>query len=258
MLPREVALKKLDSFVAIVGDGNRDRSRVSSRVANLYGDIDRIVILWSIVRHRKTNAAERLGKRPPHEGRDSEAYEGRSAEQQPRQCLAAILGGDPCHDQDHWHKRHKDQHGASGTGRTVPINGSRPKNYPHRQASSRVHCIGWLGGSTPLHSRKNRSAKTAAIAKSCRPFSPTAHQPILVGLASCASRATPSQIGNIKRTALQKGIQAGVGHPGDLCVFTLGQRNRTTNDPTPHANAIQAAGLAIRSDTAFMRRLPIA
>jgi hypothetical protein len=80
----------------------------------------------------------------------------------------------------------------------------------------------------------------------------------LVGLASCASRATPSQTGNIKRTALQKGIQAGVGHPGDLCVFTLGQRNRTTNDPTPHANAIQAAGLAIRSDTAFMRRLSIA
>ena len=145
MLPREVALKKLDSFVAIVGDGNRDRSQVSSRVANLYGDIDRIVILWSIVRHRKTNAAERLGKRPPHKGRDSEAYEGRSAEQQPRQCLAAILGGDPCHDQDHWHKRHKYQHGASGTGRTKKLSSSQPTTSPYRRTLSRACSNAWFG-----------------------------------------------------------------------------------------------------------------
>ena len=29
--------------------------------------------------------------------------------------------------------------------RTAPINGSRPEDYPRRWASSRVHCIGWLG-----------------------------------------------------------------------------------------------------------------
>ena len=29
-------------------------------------------------------------------------------------------------------------------GRTIPINGSRPQDYPHRRASSRVHCIGWF------------------------------------------------------------------------------------------------------------------
>jgi hypothetical protein len=28
---------------------------------------------------------------------------------------------------------------------TFPINGSRPQDYPHRWASSRVHCIGWFG-----------------------------------------------------------------------------------------------------------------
>ena len=27
---------------------------------------------------------------------------------------------------------------------TAPINGSRPRDYPHRRASSRVHCIGWF------------------------------------------------------------------------------------------------------------------
>jgi hypothetical protein len=30
-------------------------------------------------------------------------------------------------------------------GRTFPINGSRPEDYPRRYASSRVHCIGWFG-----------------------------------------------------------------------------------------------------------------
>ena len=30
-------------------------------------------------------------------------------------------------------------------GRTAPINGSRPQDYPRHRASSRVHCIGWLG-----------------------------------------------------------------------------------------------------------------
>jgi hypothetical protein len=32
------------------------------------------------------------------------------------------------------------------TLRTAPINGSRPIEYAHRLASSRVHCIGWLSG----------------------------------------------------------------------------------------------------------------
>ena len=29
-------------------------------------------------------------------------------------------------------------------GRTIPINGSRREDCPHRRASSRVHCIGWF------------------------------------------------------------------------------------------------------------------
>jgi hypothetical protein len=33
----------------------------------------------------------------------------------------------------------------SRRGGTFPINGSRPQDYPHRWASSRVHCIGWFG-----------------------------------------------------------------------------------------------------------------
>jgi hypothetical protein len=28
---------------------------------------------------------------------------------------------------------------------TVPINGSRPQDYPRHRASSRVHCIEWFG-----------------------------------------------------------------------------------------------------------------
>ena len=30
------------------------------------------------------------------------------------------------------------------SGLTAPINGSRPRDYPRRRASSRVHCIGLL------------------------------------------------------------------------------------------------------------------
>ena len=68
--------------------------------------------------------------------------------------------------------------------RTAPINGSRPRDYPHRRASSRVHCIGLFGCDSIIDyfcERLDRNQKSCAAASimtgkasssacSCRPI----------------------------------------------------------------------------------------